>query len=861
MCFHRACMLTLLLIGAAGAAFAADYYVAPSGSDSAPGSSARPFRTIGRGAEAAHPGDTVHVRGGVYRECVRPPRSGEAGKPISYTAEGPAAVIVNGASAISTPWKQAAPSLYVTDWPGEYRSLNNQSDAVFVDGQMVNLARWPEESHHDLSHPRESRIAANLKSVRTELKAVGPGYDIYDTTFTDPEFNEPDGRWKGAKVWVCGGGATDTQDGDGVTGDVVDTNQAAHTITVRAPISGPIGSANVASAKNYQFGPGSHYYLFDPPTPAGLLYPGEFWHDRANKKLYLRMAAGVSPAGHLVEVKARDYGFLLDPDGAGRSYITVKGFRLFACSITTDLKLGNGAGNGGNRTGVGPSRHILLDGIDAQYVCHFTDLGGNVQTQWGQSSGIIVSGEDCEIRNSKIAWSAGSGICVTGRRCRAINNVVHDVVYMATDCGGISTGAQYSGSDSLDNEIGYNTIYNVGIDGIEITSLKNSDPNRPGVARVHHNHIHHCVLQVADSAAIHEFGHDGQWARVDHNVIHDIGSIPNGYLYSGIYLDYAPNEGNAPGRYLFDHNVIYNVSLPLEINHPNSMVIINNTIIDVAKHGPIQSNGGPFTGVIVRNNVGNNPFAGVPDAQAHDHNFVMAADSLFADATNPDLAQRNYQLTAAGAQSAGQGGPTCLSGQKPTYMGAYEPGAPRWKAGYQAGGAPPAEPALPGLMPVGPWRIGQNALPHGDFEHLDLAGAPIGWYWTPFGNVSLQADEKGNHTLHIDHKQADRALQAISRMDLNPAWKRIRVSARMRGSQIVPGASGLAAQLVTRVADASDKMLGYGPTLALKADSDWTTMTEEFDLPAGADHLNIEVGNLGTGGDLWIDDIAYVPVK
>ena len=61
-------------------------------------------------------------------------------------------------------------------------------------------------------------------------------------------------------------------------------------------------------------------------------------------------------------------------------------------------------------------------------------------------------------------------------------------------------------------------------------------------------------------------GHDGQWARVDHNMIYDIGGIPNGYLYAGIYLDYAPNEGNAPGRYIFDHNVIYNVSLPMQIN-------------------------------------------------------------------------------------------------------------------------------------------------------------------------------------------------------------------------------------------------------------------------------------------------------
>lgn len=42
------------------------YYVAKSGSDSNPGTKARPFRTPYKGAKVATVGDTVHVRGGVY---------------------------------------------------------------------------------------------------------------------------------------------------------------------------------------------------------------------------------------------------------------------------------------------------------------------------------------------------------------------------------------------------------------------------------------------------------------------------------------------------------------------------------------------------------------------------------------------------------------------------------------------------------------------------------------------------------------------------------------------------------------------------------------------------------------------------
>ena len=56
----------LVLLAAPLAASAADYYVAPTGSDSAAGTMAAPFATVGRGQKAASAGDTVFIRGGVY---------------------------------------------------------------------------------------------------------------------------------------------------------------------------------------------------------------------------------------------------------------------------------------------------------------------------------------------------------------------------------------------------------------------------------------------------------------------------------------------------------------------------------------------------------------------------------------------------------------------------------------------------------------------------------------------------------------------------------------------------------------------------------------------------------------------------
>ena len=79
---------------------AADWYVAPTGDDTALGALAQPFATIQRAQQAVFPGDTVFVRGGIYRmqeaqiaqrenvfaRLFVLDKSGTTGKPITYRA-------------------------------------------------------------------------------------------------------------------------------------------------------------------------------------------------------------------------------------------------------------------------------------------------------------------------------------------------------------------------------------------------------------------------------------------------------------------------------------------------------------------------------------------------------------------------------------------------------------------------------------------------------------------------------------------------------------------------------------------------------------------------------------------------------
>jgi hypothetical protein len=78
------------------------YYVAPTGSDSNPGTEARPWRTIQKAADTLTAGDTVYIRSGTYRERVIPQYSGSAGSTITYAAYPGATVTLDG-SGITLP--------------------------------------------------------------------------------------------------------------------------------------------------------------------------------------------------------------------------------------------------------------------------------------------------------------------------------------------------------------------------------------------------------------------------------------------------------------------------------------------------------------------------------------------------------------------------------------------------------------------------------------------------------------------------------------------------------------------------------------------------------------------------------------
>ena len=574
-----AAVVTCLLAGVAGAK---TIHVSATGQDESAGTEHAPLRTIQKAADAATPGDVVIVHAGIYRETVTVPRSGEPGHPITYRAAPGEHVVINGTEPV-VGWRDDGHGAYTAAAAADfYRSAFNFADQVFVDGQALNFARWPNASS-DLSNPKKSSLTKFISKTRDN--ATNWTTSVFED---DQLLPKTDDYYVGCQIMIQPNYDAWSWT---LTGEVI--AQKGNRLTIRSRSNmGKDGKQDVYDDR-------SRYYLFGARKL--LDADGEFFHDVNVGQIVVRMPDGSDPATHQVEMRRRDMGFILD----GKSYIAIQGFELFACSLTTDMRAGDGVGydlNGAERYpwrsggDVSTSHHILIDGISVKYPSHFTDMSGHFFLQWGTNTGLVVSGSNQTIQNCHIQFSAGNGISCQGRDNKILNNLIEDVSYQQVDCSGINTCGT---TDSYDTEIGYNTIRRTGRSGITPRGLTNTDVHHV-VARIHHNDVGEFMLQDWDGGGMYAATHNANFARVDHNWWHD----GPGHTTGGVYIDFEKN-------WIIDHNVIWNVdwAVHLEGAHTSGVVdalVYNNSAYSTGSF--IGIGNGQAPGSFYMNNVANRGF-------------------------------------------------------------------------------------------------------------------------------------------------------------------------------------------------------------------------------------------------------------
>jgi hypothetical protein len=125
----------------------------PKASDEGPGTAEQPWKTIGKAAATLGLGDTVLIRGGVYREEVVLRSSGTAEKPIRFQAAAGAYVLLTGADRLTNWQVQGDQGVYRIAWPyqflaqhknmthpdDDYHLLIGRCEQVAVDGSLLRL--------------------------------------------------------------------------------------------------------------------------------------------------------------------------------------------------------------------------------------------------------------------------------------------------------------------------------------------------------------------------------------------------------------------------------------------------------------------------------------------------------------------------------------------------------------------------------------------------------------------------------------------------------------------------------------------------------------------------------------------------
>ncbi len=157
----RRLSFAIVVVLAGIAIHAATYEVAqrdPKATDEGPGSTERPWKTIGKAAQTVEPADVVRIRDGTYRQRVVIKKGGTAQKPIRFESAPGAHVVLTGADRL-TGWQKAKPGLpvYRVAWPhrfipwsrhmthpdDEYHRLIGRCEQVAIDNHLLRQVLEP----------------------------------------------------------------------------------------------------------------------------------------------------------------------------------------------------------------------------------------------------------------------------------------------------------------------------------------------------------------------------------------------------------------------------------------------------------------------------------------------------------------------------------------------------------------------------------------------------------------------------------------------------------------------------------------------------------------------------------------------
>lgn len=507
--------------------FAATYFVSVDGNDISHGTKTKPFRTIQKAADVMGPGDTCIVRGGTYRETVRPTRSGQPDNPIRFVAAEGENVILDGTEPITGTWAQHSGNIYKT-------KVTETFEQLFVDRMMMIEARWPNMQFEQLFD-------------RSAWAKAGQGSRY--GRMIDPALGKTGIDWTGARVIL----------------------NAAHQFFTWSRIADQHtrGSKTFSYPKNLDWitsyadktTPWEDDYYYLSGKLEALDAPTEWFLDDRNDQLYLWAEDGKSPSRRKVVYKKRDYAF----DVSRCHYIEVRGFHFFATAFRF------------NRC-----NHCVIENCRLVFPSYSRKPYEAIQTisdfEEEQRCAAVVGGHNT-VRHTIIAYASGTGLYVKGNSNMVENCIIHDVSWNGSlrECalwmfgqgpgpGGnvVRQSTFYNAGNAIlvylngSHTIEYNHIYNGGLLCKDVALLGTWLPSTAGSV-VRYNWVHGCHTE----GYIGRTGSGGMGIRGDgltrgltvhHNVVWDCGwrgimvKGDHNRVFNNTILDIGPRNEAAQKR-------------------------------------------------------------------------------------------------------------------------------------------------------------------------------------------------------------------------------------------------------------------------------------------------------------------------
>jgi hypothetical protein len=536
----------VLALALAGSAAGAEFYVAPDGRDTGPGTKGKPFATLEAARDAirqrradpkaARERFTVWIRGGTYvREQsleLGMADSGAPGAPIAYVGyqdERPRVVggrIVRGfrpvqeAAILQRLREEARSQVFVADLPaqgitnfGELRSrgfgrpISAAHLELFFDGRPMTLARWPNEGEFEqiAGFPEGSGQGDDHGG---KIGALEAGF-LYA--------GDRPRRWQPSPdLWVHGYWAWDWAN----SYERVQSLDPDQHLIRTAPPHGLYG-----------FRKGQRFYVLN--LLEELDRPGEWFLDRSSGRLYFWPPRPIPQAEVLVS--------LLEPPLVSMndaSHIVLRGL-VFEAGRGQGISIRGGASNQvvGCAIRLMGNNGVRIDGGHGHRVaaCDIADTGdGGVSMSGGDRQTLAPGGhvvENCHFQRQG-RWSKCyvPAVLVNGVGQRVAHNLIHDHPHCAV---------LFNGNDHL----------------------------------IEFNEIHHVALETGDVGAIYtgrDYTYRGNVIR--HNFIHDTGGVGMGSM--GAYMDDCVSGTEIVG------NVFYRVQRAAFLGGGRDHQVVNNIFVE-----------------------------------------------------------------------------------------------------------------------------------------------------------------------------------------------------------------------------------------------------------------------------------------